>query len=82
MSDGWRALKRGDLAAAIHSERSAEKNNPGFYQNSWLLAEVMFRQGKYPEAAAACRQALEGRPALGGERRRIEQLLTQAETHK
>jgi hypothetical protein len=42
----------------------------------------LFRQGKYPEAAAACRQALDGRPALGGERRQIKQLLTQAETHK
>jgi len=75
-------LKQGDLAAAIHCEQVAEKNNPGFYQNSWLLAEVLFRQGKYPEAAAACRQALDGRPALGGERRQIKQLLTQAETHK
>jgi len=80
LSDGWRALKQGDFAAAIHCAQAAEKNNPGLYQNSWLLGEALFRQGKYPEAAAACRQALDGRPALGGERRRIEQLLTQAET--
>ena len=82
LSDGWRALKHDDLAAAINYAQSADKNNPGFYQNSWLLAEVMFRQGKYPEAAAACRQALDGKPALGSERRRIERLLNQAETHK
>jgi hypothetical protein len=82
LSDGWLALKQGDLVAAIHCAQLAEKNNPGFYQNSWLLAEVLFRQGKYPEAAAACRKALEGKPALARERRRIEQLLTQAETQK
>jgi tetratricopeptide (TPR) repeat protein len=82
LSDGWRALKHGDLAAALLCAQTAEKNNPGFYQNSWLLAEVLFRQGKYPEAAAACRKAMDGKPALGSERRRIEQLLTRAETHK
>ena len=82
LSDGWRALKQDDIAAALHCAQVAEKNNPGFYQNSWLLAEALFRQGKYPEAAAACRKAMDGKPALGGERRRIEQLLTQAETHK
>jgi tetratricopeptide (TPR) repeat protein len=82
LGDGWRALKQGDLAAAVLCTQTAEKNNPGFYQNSWLLAEALFRQGKYPEAAAACRQALDGKPALGSERRRIEQLLTRAETHK
>jgi tetratricopeptide (TPR) repeat protein len=82
LSDGWRALKHSDLAAAIQCAQTAEKDNPGFYQNSWLLAEVLFRQGKYPESAAAARQAMDGKPALGGERRRIEQILTQAEAHK
>jgi tetratricopeptide (TPR) repeat protein len=82
LGDGWRALNQGDFAAAILCAQTAEKDNPGFYQNSWLLAEALFRQGKYPEAAAMCRQAMDGKPALGGERRRIEQLLTQAEAHK
>ena len=82
LSDGRQALKKGDLEAALARAKAAEKNNPGFYQNSWLLADVLFRQGKYPEAAAAYRQALDGKPALGGERKRIEQLLAQAEAHK
>jgi tetratricopeptide (TPR) repeat protein len=82
LSDGWRALKQDDLAAALHCAQAAEKNNPGFYQNSWLLAEVLFRQGNYPESAQACRKALAGQPAMAGERRQIEQLLDKAETQK
>jgi hypothetical protein len=75
LSDGWRALKKGDLEAALAAATAAEKNNPGFYQNSWLLAEVLFRQGKPVEAAIACQRALDGQPALIGERRKIQELL-------
>jgi hypothetical protein len=82
LSDGRRALKRGDLEAALACEKAAEQDNPGLYQNSWLLADVLFRQGKYPEAAAACQRALAEKPALGGEKQRIEKLLTEAEAHK
>jgi isopenicillin-N N-acyltransferase-like protein len=82
LAEGWRALKQGQPDQALDCARQAETNNPGFYQNDWLLAEVLFRQGKYPEAAAAGRKAMDGKPALGSERRQIEQLLTEAETHK
>jgi isopenicillin-N N-acyltransferase like protein len=82
LSDGWRALKAGDPARALQAAQTAEKNNPGFYQNAWLQAEALFRQGKYPEAGAACRRALAGQPALAGERRRIELLLTRTEAQK
>ena len=82
LSDGWRALKAGDPARALDDAQTAEKDNPGFYQNAWLRAEALFRQGKYPEAAEACRRALAGQPALAGERRRIGQLLARAETHR
>jgi tetratricopeptide (TPR) repeat protein len=82
LSDGRRALKQGDLEAALACEKVAEQDNPGFYQNSWLLADVLFRQGKYPEAVAACQRALAEKPALGGEKQRIEKLLTEAEAHK
>ena len=82
LSVGWDALKRGRLDSALASANAAEKDNPGFYQNSWLTAEVLFLQRKQADAARACRRALAGKPALAVERRRIEQILTQAESHK
>jgi len=82
LSDCALALKKGGLVKALESVQAAEKNNPGFYQNSWLLAEVLFRQGKQAEAAQACRQALAGKPALAGERRKIQELLDRATVQK
>lgn len=82
LSDGWRALKQGDLQAALVAATAAETNNPGFYQNSWLLAEVWFRQGQPAEAAQACQRALAGHPALGGERRKIQELLARTTAKK
>jgi predicted small integral membrane protein len=82
LSDGWRALKKGDLETALAAATAAEKNNPGFYQNSWLLAEVLFRQGKLADAALACQRALDGQPALIGERRKIQELLARIAAKK
>jgi tetratricopeptide (TPR) repeat protein len=82
LGEGLQALKRGDLGRTMDCAHQAEERNPGFYANFWLLAEGLIRQGKYPEAAQACRQALAGKPALASERRRIQLLLDQAETHK
>jgi tetratricopeptide (TPR) repeat protein len=82
LSEGWQALKRGIPGRAMACAQLAERNNPAFYANSWLLAEALFRQGQFPQAAQACRQALDGKPALAGERRRIGQLLAQAEARK
>ena len=82
LSDCYSALKKGELEAAKTFALQAETNNPGYYQNAWLLAEVLFRQGKRTEAAAACRRALDGQPALGGERRKIETLLKQCSGQK
>ena len=75
LSDGWHAMKIGKLDAALAAATDADKNNPCFYQNSWLRAEILFRQRKFTEAAAACQQALSGQPALGGERHKLEELL-------
>jgi len=74
LNDGWQALKRGGYAQAAECARQAEKDNPGYYRNSWLLAESLFSLGQVPAAARACRSALDGSPALGGERRRLEEL--------
>lgn len=82
LSDCYLALKKGDLNAAKAFALQAEMNNPGYYQNAWLLAEVLFRQGKPAEAAVACQRALNGKPALGGERRKVEELLKQCTAPK
>jgi tetratricopeptide (TPR) repeat protein/predicted small integral membrane protein len=82
LSDCYLALKKGDLDAAKAFALQAETNNPGYYQNAWLLTEVLFRQGKHAEAAAACQRALDGKPALGGERRKVEELLKQCTAPK
>jgi len=81
LSQGWQALKLGDWERAALRARQAETNNPGYYQNAWLQAEVLFRQGRLAEAAQACQQALAGQPALGGERHRLEQLLALTRKH-
>jgi hypothetical protein len=76
LQDGWRALKRGQLDQSAACASSAEKDNPGFYRNAWLLAECRFRQRRHDEAALACQAALAGRPALAGERKKLEELAT------
>ena len=76
------ALKQGQLNTAMNYALAAERNNPGYYKNSWLQAEVYVREGKFTAAAAACQRALDGKPALGGERRKIETLLKQCSGQK
>jgi hypothetical protein len=71
---GWRALKRGEPARAAESARMAETNNPGYYRNTWLLAEALANEGQNAEAARLCEVAVARKPALGTERRKIEAL--------
>jgi isopenicillin-N N-acyltransferase like protein len=82
LTKGWSSLKAGDLGAATGFAHMAETNNPGFYQNSWLLAEVLFRQGNLDGATRCCDRALAGKPALGGERQQIERLQAKARKPK
>ena len=82
LNSGWRALKDGHLDQAIACADSAERGNPGLYDNAWLHAEALLRQGKGPQAAKACREALERSPARAAERQRIENLLIQAEARR
>jgi isopenicillin-N N-acyltransferase like protein len=74
LSEGWQAVRKGNYALAADCARQAETNNPGFYRNAWLLAEGLAGQGQAKPAAAACNEALEGKPALAGERQKIEKL--------
>ena len=82
LADCYLALKRGDLPAALEFAQQAETNNPHFYQNAWLTAEALIRQGKLADAAKYARQALDGQPALGGERHKLEELLQQCSVKK
>lgn len=74
LDSGWQALKKGRLDSALASARQAETNNPGFYQNAWLLADTLLRQGQVEAAAGACRAAMAGRPALESERAKLGEL--------
>jgi hypothetical protein len=82
LGEGFRALKLGHFDQALACAQTAENDNPGYYANAGLEAEVYFQQGRFPAAAEACRRALAGQPALGGERRHLEQLLAAATTHQ
>jgi tetratricopeptide (TPR) repeat protein len=85
---GRTALQAGQYEKALECARDAETNNPGFYQNLWLEAESLKRLGRLEEAARAGQAALNGEPALAGERRKIEALakaagrLNQAESER
>lgn len=74
LKEGWAALKRGQATVALACAQGAEGDNPGFYENAWLRAESLEALGRRGEARAACEAALGGDPALGHERRRLEQL--------
>jgi hypothetical protein len=74
LDEGWRKLKKHDYAGARDCAAQAERDNPGFYKNAWLQAESLRRLGLRQEAARACQAALEGKPALAGEREKIEKL--------
>jgi hypothetical protein len=81
LADGFRAIKHHQPVQALAYAQAAAKDNPGYYAIAWLEAEAWWQQGKFAESAAACQLALDGRPALDIERRRIEQLLKQAKAH-
>ncbi|MBL9137316.1 MAG: hypothetical protein JNK85_15695 [Verrucomicrobiales bacterium] len=78
LSEGWRALKSGDFERARACAEEAEKSNPGFYQNAWLMAETWWAGGDRARTLEACERALTGRPAMGNERRKIEELAAKA----
>jgi hypothetical protein len=71
---GWKALQARAYQSAAASARAAETNNPGFYRNSWLLAEALSHLGDEAGAIAACERALAGKPAYESERRKLELL--------
>ncbi len=80
LSEGWRALKSGDPERARACSEEAETGNPGFYQNAWLMAEAWWVDGDRVKTKEACARALAGKPAMGTERRKIEELAAKAAT--
>jgi hypothetical protein len=75
LDEGRRALQGRQFATTQTCAEQAEKDNPGFYRNAWLLAESFQRQGRSDEAAAAGQRAWAGQPALAGERAAIQRLI-------
>jgi len=80
LEDGWAALKRGDAVKAVESARTAERLNPGYYKNSWLLGEALRKQGDKAGAVKALAAAQAGQPALARERQKIEEALRAAQS--
>ena len=74
LEEGWQALKQRNYPTAESRAREAARENPGFYQNAWLLAESLFHEGRLQDAAESCQAALDGLPALAHERHKIERL--------
>jgi hypothetical protein len=81
LAEGFRAVKHHQPEHALRCAQAAAQGNPGYYVIAWLEAEAWFQQGKFAETAEACRVALDGKPALDVERRRIEKLLKETEVH-
>jgi tetratricopeptide (TPR) repeat protein len=79
LAEGWQELERGRAQQALACAERAEQSNPGFYPASWLAGESLARLGRRPEARAALQRALAGDPALGAERRRIQESLRDLE---
>ena len=75
---GWGALKQNRVAQAVELARTAERLNPGYYKNAWLLGEALLRQGDKPSAVLALVAAQAGQPALAKERQQIEAALRAA----
>ncbi|MCC7377616.1 MAG: hypothetical protein IT581_23345 [Verrucomicrobiales bacterium] len=78
LAEGWHALKSGNAEKARTCAEEAERENPGFYQNAWLLAEAWWAGGDRDKTKEACARALAGKPAMGTERRKIEELAAKA----
>jgi hypothetical protein len=75
LEKGARAIKAGQFASAQVCAEQAERDNPGFFGNAWLLAESLQHQGRTNEAAVAAQRAWAGRPALDGQRQAIRRWL-------
>ena len=78
LADGRAALKRKDFAAALAAAQRAEDLNPGYYANEWLRGEALLALGDKVAARQALQEAQARQPALGGERKKIAELLRAA----
>jgi tetratricopeptide (TPR) repeat protein len=72
------AMRHQDFAVALTAVAKAEELNPGYYQNALLLGEIRLRTGNKSGAREVLQLALERQPALGGERKRIAEMLEEA----
>lgn len=75
LNAGRKALKAGDPKTALTQADTAEKLNPGFYQNAELRGRALLQLNRPQEAAVALEQALARRPAFRAEERESRELL-------
>ena len=79
LTDGQRALQRGDGPSALAQAEQAETLNPGFYQNAVLRARALLTLQRNDEAAKSFAQALREQPAFLKEKQELEGWLKQAQ---
>lgn len=78
LTEGWRALKAGELETALSDAEKAETLNAGFYQNATLRGRALLRLGRNSEAAQAFEAAIAAQPAFQSEKKELEDLLNRA----
>jgi Tfp pilus assembly protein PilF len=72
---GFYRAQRGDAAGAVAVLRDVAERHPAHVDAVLLLTDLLMREGRANEAAAACRRALEAPGLTPQDRRRIEAFL-------
>jgi hypothetical protein len=78
LTEGWRALKAGDLQTALSDAEKAETLNAGFYQNAALRGRALLGLRRNSEAVQAFEAAIAAQPAFQSEKKELEDLLNRA----
>lgn len=78
LTEGWQALKAGDLQTALSDAGKAETLNAGFYQNAALRGRALLGLKRNDEAMTALEAAIARQPAFQSEKKELEDLLNRA----
>jgi predicted choloylglycine hydrolase len=78
LTEGWHALKSGNLETALSDAEKAETLNAGFYQNAALRGRALLGLRRNNEAVQAFEAAIAAQPAFLSEKKELENLLNRA----